>query len=62
MFESQNKLGVIDEVQIMADLKFKEAVGVLGVGLTVGSCFVGIPLIGIPVEERSVAVRLWYCR
>ena len=62
MFESQNEFAVIEEGQIMANLDFIEPVGVVGVGFTLGSCFVGIPLVGVPVEERTVAIRLWYCR
>jgi hypothetical protein len=62
MFESQNEIGVVDVEQLMANFDFREPVGVAGVGFAVGSCFVGIPLVGVPVEERSVGIRLWYCR
>lgn len=46
---------------VLAGLRFKPEIHVFGLGLTIGSCFVGLPLLGVPVEERSVAIRLFVC-
>ena len=63
MFRPDSDAGVTnEEVPLMANLDFREPAGVLGLGFTIGSCFVGIPLAGIPVEERSAAITLFYCR
>lgn len=63
MFRAASDAGAAgEEVPLMADLDFREPAGVLGLGFTIGSCFVGIPLAGIPVEDRSAAITLFYCR
>ena len=62
MFESEGGPEVVEAPEVLADLDFREPVGVAGIGFTIGSCFIGIPIVGVPVEERSVAVRLWVCR
>ena len=63
MFHAGSDSGAVSDIQpLMADLDFREPAGVLGLGFTFGSCFVGIPLAGIPVEERSTAITLFYCR
>ncbi len=46
---------------VLADLRFRPEFNVAGVGLKIGSCFVGLPLIGVPVEQRTVAIRLFVC-
>ena len=43
----------------LPDLRFRRRV--IGLGATIGGCFVGIPLFGIPVEERTVGVTLIFC-
>lgn len=35
------------------DLPFRAPVGVAGIGITIGRCFIGLPLLGVPVEQRS---------
>ena len=63
MFHADSHAGAGSEAQpLIADLDFRKPAGVLGLGFTFGSCFVGIPLAGIPVEERSTAITLFYCR
>ena len=63
MFRADSDAGASNErVPVMANLDFREPAGVLGLGFTFGSCFVGIPLAGIPVEARSTAITLFYCR
>ena len=63
MFKPVDDAGVVrEEEPLLANLNFREPAGVLGVGLTFGSCFIGIPIAGIPVEERSTAITLFYCR
>lgn len=49
------------EEPILADIRFKPRVHVLGLGVTIGSCFIGIPIAGVPVEQRSVAIPLFVC-
>ena len=46
---------------IIAAREFRRPVGVLGLGLTIGGCFFGIPLAGIPVEERGIGPNVVYC-
>ena len=48
--------------QLLPDYRFRNPVGVLGLGLSFGQCFVGIPLAGIPVENRTAAITIFYCR
>jgi hypothetical protein len=63
MFQADGDAGARnEEAPLMANLDFREPAGVLGLGFTIGSCFVGIPLAGIPVEERRTAITLFYCR
>lgn len=63
MFQPEGEMRTVDEGEpLLANLTFREPAGVLGLGFTVGSCFIGLPLAGIPVEERSTAITLIYCR
>ena len=45
----------------MAESKFRVPLGVLGIGLTIGGCFFGVPLAGIPVERRTAGPTVIYC-
>ena len=60
MFQSN---GFVPKQQepIIPDFQFKPQVHVAGLGVTIGSCFIGIPIVGVPVEERTVAIRLFVC-
>jgi hypothetical protein len=62
MFQPDDDFKVNELVPILADFNFREPVGILGLGFTIGSCFIGIPLLGVPVEERSVGITLVICR
>ena len=62
MFADTGEFDVHEPAPIIADLEFKVPVGVLGVGITIGGCFIGIPLAGIPVEERTAAPTVIYCK
>lgn len=61
MFKGEDVFDSLVATPILDDFQFREPVGVLGVGLTIGSCFFGVPLAGIPVEERTVAITILYC-
>jgi hypothetical protein len=61
MFETPDSLATDVELPVLVNFRFKPESHVAGLGITVGSCFIGIPLFGIPVEERSVAIRPVVC-
>jgi len=61
MFQSASDIVVKEIEPIISDFRFKPRVHVVGLGLTIGSCFVGIPFVGVPVEQRTVAIRLFAC-
>lgn len=61
MFRPANEFVPIEPEPVIAGLRFKPEIHVAGLGFTVGSCFIGLPLVGVPVEERTVAIRLFVC-
>ncbi|HNP36322.1 MAG TPA: hypothetical protein PKK10_10750 [Woeseiaceae bacterium] len=61
MFQDDGKPATTEVEPIIADVKFKRPVGVLGLGITIGGCFFGIPIAGIPVEERTAGPTIFYC-
>ena len=61
MFKDTGEFDFQEPESIIAAREFRRPVGVLGIGLTIGGCFFGIPLAGIPVEERSVGPNVFYC-
>ena len=61
MFAPEDEFTPSAEGPVLADLRFRPEIHVAGIGLTIGSCFVGLPLIGVPVEQRTVAIRLFVC-
>jgi hypothetical protein len=61
MFRPNNEQVLREQDPIIPNFRFKPQVHVAGLGITIGSCFIGIPLVGVPVEERTVAVRLFVC-
>jgi len=61
MFQPASGRAVKQEEPIISDFRFKPRVHVVGLGVTIGSCFVGIPIAGVPVEHRTVAIRLFVC-
>lgn len=62
MFADTGEFEFEEPPTIIDDVKFRVPVGVLGVGVTIGGCFIGIPLAGIAVEERTVGVSIIYCK
>ena len=61
MFRDTGEFDFKEPETIIAARKFRRPVGVLGLGFTIGGCFFGIPLAGVPVEERSVGPNIFYC-
>jgi hypothetical protein len=61
MFQPGSDIVVREEEPILSDFRFKPRVYVVGLGVTIGSCFIGIPLAGVPVEQRTVAISLFVC-
>ena len=61
MYKATDELNLREEAPLLANFRFKPEVHVFGLGVTIGSCFVGIPIAGVPVEERTVAIRLFVC-
>lgn len=41
--------------------RFEPEFRVLGIGLKIGNCFFGIPILGVPVEQRSVGPNVIVC-
>jgi len=61
MFQLANDIVVKDEEPILSDVRFKRRSRVVGLGINVGSCFIGIPIVGVPVEERSIGIPIFVC-
>jgi hypothetical protein len=61
MFRPANDMVVQDREPILSDVRFKRRSRVVGLGINVGSCFIGIPIAGVPVEERSIGITVFVC-
>ena len=61
MFQPESEHVLWEQDPIIPNFRFKPQVHVAGLGITIGSCFIGIPIVGVPVEERTVAIRLFVC-
>ena len=61
MFRPTSDLVVKEEVPLIAYLQFRPEIHVLGLGFTIGSCFIGIPLVGVPVEDRTPDISVFVC-
>ena len=61
MFQSAGDFVPKQQEPIIPNFKFKPQVHVAGLGVTIGSCFIGLPIVGVPVEERTVAIRFFVC-
>ena len=61
MFQPANEFVPHEQQPVMANLRFKPEIHVVGLGVTIGSCFVGLPLVGVPVEKRTIGIRLFVC-
>ena len=62
MFRPEADFSMVEEEPLLTGIRFREPVGVIGLGFTIGSCFIGIPVAGVPVEQRSTAITLFVCR
>jgi hypothetical protein len=61
MYEPPSDFSETPELPVLENFRFKPEIHVAGLGVTIGSCFFGIPLVGIPVEERTIAFRPVVC-
>ena len=61
MFQPANEIVVKDEEPLLADIRFRRHSRVLGLGINIGSCFIGIPIVGVPVEKRSTSITVFVC-
>ena len=61
MFKPSEAIKSIDEEPLLSEIRFIRRSRVLGLGFNFGSCFFGIPIAGVPVEDRSVALTLFVC-
>ena len=61
MFKPGDEFIANDDEPAIPDFRFKPRIHVAGLGFTIGGCFIGIPLIGVPVEQRTVGVSLFVC-
>jgi hypothetical protein len=61
MFKSEGSYVPKQQEPVIQDFRFKPQIHVAGLGVTIGSCFIGLPIVGVPVEERTVAISLFVC-
>ena len=61
MFDPGEELILEAEEPVIADFRFVPEIHVLGLGITIGSCFIGLPFAGVPVEQRSTMITLFVC-
>jgi hypothetical protein len=61
MFESTDGPATIVTEPVLSDLRFKYRSRVVGLGINVGACFFGIPVFGVPVEERTIGITVFVC-
>jgi len=61
MFQPASEFVARELAPIIPGFQFKPQVHVVGLGVTIGSCFIGLPIVGVPVEQRTVAIRLFVC-
>jgi len=61
MFQSAGGFVPKQQEPVIQDFQFRPQVHVAGLGVTIGSCFIGLPIVGVPVEERTVAISFFVC-
>jgi hypothetical protein len=61
MFAPVGDFVVREEEPVLSDFRFKPQIHIVGLGVTIGSCFIGIPIAGVPVEQRTVGINLFVC-
>lgn len=61
MFQSVGDTVAKDTEPLFSDIRFKQYSRVLGIGINIGSCFIGVPIVGVPVEKRSADINIFVC-
>ena len=61
MFRPDERSKAVQEDPAIPGFRFKPEIHVVGLGVTIGSCFFGVPLAGVPVEQRTVAMTFFVC-
>jgi hypothetical protein len=61
MFQPAKNTAAMDKEPLLSAVRFKRRSRVIGLGLNIGSCFIGIPVAGVPVEDRSPAITVFVC-
>jgi hypothetical protein len=62
MFQPNDSSVRIEEAPLLANVQFIPRVHVLGLGVTVGSCFIGLPFLGVPLDKRATSgITLFVC-
>lgn len=61
MFQPESEQVLREQDPVIPNFRFKPQVHVAGLGITLGSCFIGIPIVGVPVGDRTVAISLFVC-
>lgn len=55
MFKPDKRFEVTEEEPLLANIRFRRPAGVLGLGITIGECFIGLPIAGVPLDKRSTS-------
>lgn len=61
MFQPADDIEMMDEGPLLSNIRFIQRSRVLGLGFNFGSCFFGIPIAGVPVEDRSIGPTIFVC-
>lgn len=62
MFQPSDSNVIVEEAPLLANVKFIPRVHVLGLGVTIGSCFIGLPFLGVPLDKRATSgITLFVC-
>jgi hypothetical protein len=61
MFKPANDMVLNEEAPLLSEIRFKYHSRVVGLGINIGPCFIGIPVVGVPVEQRSGAITVFVC-
>jgi hypothetical protein len=61
MFEPVDGPSATGKEPVLSELRFKYRSRVVGLGVNVGACFFGVPLFGVPVEQRTIAINVFVC-
>jgi hypothetical protein len=61
MFQPAKNSDAVQEDPAIPNFRFKPEIHVVGLGFTIGSCFFGVPVAGVPVEQRTVPMSFLVC-